>query len=75
MSQDRSDLSYSTKELAREMQKPKEQSMTNLKRPGRYLKKRPRLVQFFVEQTSTTNVVRLDVYGDSDHAGCLKTHA
>ena len=27
------------------------------------------LVQLFVEQTSTTNVVRLDVYGDSDHAG------
>ena len=73
MSQDRPDLSYSTKELARDMQKPTEQSMTNLKRLGRYLKKHPRLVQMFVEQTSTTNVVRLDVYGDSDHAGCLKT--
>ena len=73
LSQDRPDLSYSTKELARDMQKPTEQSMTNLKRLGRYLKKRPRLVQLFVEQTSTTNVVRLDVYGDSDHAGCLKT--
>ena len=47
--------------------------MTNLKRLGRYLKKRPRLVQFFVEPASTANVVRLDVYGDSDHAGhCLK---
>ena len=73
LSQDRPDLSCSTKELARDMQKPTEQSMTNLKRLGRYLKKRPRLVQLFVEQTSTTNVVRLDVYGDSDHAGCLKT--
>ena len=30
-------------------------------------------MQLFVEQASTTNVVRLDVYGDSDHAGCLKT--
>ena len=47
--------------------------MTNLKRLGRYFKIRPRLVQLFVEQTSTANVVRLDVYGDSDHAGCLKT--
>ena len=47
--------------------------MTNLKRLGRYLKKRPRLVQLFVEQTSTANVVRLDVYAGSDHAGCLKT--
>ena len=70
---DRPDLSYSTKELARDMQKPTEQSMTNLSRLGRYLKRRPRLVQLFVEQTSTANVVRLDVYGDSDHAGCLKT--
>ena len=63
LSQDRPDLSCSTKELARDMQKPTEQTMT----------KRPRLVQLFVEQTSTTNVGRLDVYGDSDRAGCLKT--
>ena len=73
MSQDRADLSYSKKELARDMQKPTEQSMTNLKRLGRYLKKRPRLVLLFVEQTSTTNVARFDVYGDKYHAGCLKT--
>ena len=46
---------------------------TNLKRLGRSLKKRPRLVQLFVEKASTINVVRLDVYGDSDHSGCLKT--
>ena len=72
LSQKRLDLSYSTKELARDMQKPTEQSMTNLKRLGRYLKKRPRFVQLFAEQTSTANVVRLDVYGDSDHVGCLK---
>ena len=36
-------------------------------------KKRPRLVQLFVEQASTANVVRLEVYGDRDHAVCLKT--
>ena len=71
LSKDMPDLSHSTKELARDMQKPTEQSMTNLKRLGRYLKKRPRLVQVFVEHTSTTNVVRLDVYGDN-HAGYLK---
>ena len=47
--------------------------MTNLKRLERYLKKRPRLVQLFVEQASTANFVRLDVCGDSDHAGSLKT--
>ena len=47
--------------------------MINLKRLGWYLKKRPRLVQLFVEQTSTANVVRLDEKVDSDHARCLKT--
>ena len=73
VSQDKPNLSYSTKELARDMQKPTEQSITNLKRFGRYLKKRPRLVKLFVEQASTKGVVRLDVNGDSDHAGCLKT--
>ena len=73
LSQGRPDLSYSTKELARDMQKPTEQSMTNLTRLGRYLKKRPRLVHLFIEQTSTANVIRLDVHGDSDHVGCLKT--
>ena len=61
------------KELARDIQKPTEQSMTNLKRLGRCLKERPRLVQLFSKQTSTASAVRLDVYGDSDHAGCLKT--
>ena len=47
--------------------------MTDLERLGRHLQKRPRLVQLFIEQTSTANVVRLDVYGDMHHAGCLKT--
>ena len=56
LSQDRPDLSYSTKELARDTQEPTEQSMTNLKRLGRYLEKRPRLIQLFVEQTSTASV-------------------
>ena len=74
LSQDRPDLSYSAKELARDMQQPTERSMTNLKRLGRYLKERSRLVQLFVEQTCSGNDVRLDVYGDSDHTGCLKTH-
>ena len=64
LSQDRPDLSYSTKELARDMQKPTERSMTSSKRHGQCLKRRPRLVQLFVEQTSAANVYRLDVYGE-----------
>ena len=54
------------------MQKPTEQSVTNLKRLGRYLRKRSRRVQPFVEQTSTANVFRLEMYGGSDRAGCLR---
>ena len=60
LSQDRPALSCSTKELARDMQKPTEQSMTYLKRLGRYLEKRPRVVH---EQTAIASVVRLDVHG------------
>ena len=63
LSQDRPYLSFSAKELARDIQRAAEQSITNLKRFGRYLKKRPRLVELFVQQTSTANVVRLDVDG------------
>ena len=48
LSQDRPDLSYSTKELARDMQKPTEQSMTNLKR----------LWTVFEETSTTCTVVR-----------------
>ena len=73
MSQDKQLLSYSTKELTRDMQKPTEQSMTNLKCLRRYLKKRPQLEQLSVEHTFTRNVVWLDVHGDCDHAGGLKT--
>ena len=69
LSQDRVDLSYLAKELAKD--RAENDRTINDKR---YLKTRPRLLQLFVEQTSTANVVRLDVYDDSDHAVCLKTY-
>ena len=59
LSQDRPDFSLSAKGL--------------VKRLGRYWKKRPRFVQLFVEHAPTGSVVQLDVDGDSDDAGCLKT--
>ena len=40
--------------------------MQTLKRLGRYLKGRPRVVQRFVRQREPT---RIDAYGDSDNAG------
>ena len=73
LSPDRPDLSYSTKELARDMQKPTEQSMTNLKRLGRYLKKRPRLVQLSSNKHPQQTLYDWTCNGDSDHAGCLIT--
>jgi hypothetical protein len=41
-----------------------------LKRMGRYLARRPRLVMKYPFQES---VEAVDVYGDTDHAGCLRT--
>ena len=45
--------------------------MTSL-RLERYLMKSSRLVRLFVEQTSTANVVRLDVCDGNDHAGVVQ---
>ena len=44
--------------------------MRDLKRLGRYLKHRPRLVAVFQAQRMPETI---QSYGDSDHAGCLKT--
>ena len=46
--------------------------MINLKRLGRYLKKRHALCSCSSNK-HPQQVVRLEVHGDSDHAGCLKT--
>ena len=50
LTQDKSDLSMSAKELARAMHKPTEISMTHLKLLERYLKKRLRHVECFVDR-------------------------
>ena len=56
LSQDRPDLSFSAKELARKTQKPTDSSMTDHQDLGRYSKKRLQLVECFVEQTPTQSV-------------------
>ena len=62
LSQDRPDLSYSTKELARDMQKPTEQSMTNLQR----------LRSYFEETSMTCTVVRrTDIHCKRCTTGCV----
>ena len=70
LSGDRADLSEAVKTLARHMQSPTAYSWGKLKRLGRYLAGKPRVVQYFRQQ-KMFNTIR--VYCDSDHAGDLKT--
>ena len=70
VAQDRVDLQFSSKELARSMQEPNQWDMAQLKRAVRYFKGQARLVQRFHQQPQPD---RLEVFTDSDFAGCLKT--
>ena len=70
IAEDRPDLKFSSKELARSMQCPTSESWEALKRLGRYLLGTPRLVQRMERQPPQTSCV---AYSDSDHAGCLRT--
>jgi len=70
LSADRADIAEAVKSLARHMSSPTAYSWTRLKRLGRYLAGKMRVVQRFRPQ-KMFNVIR--VYCDSDHAGDLKT--
>ena len=83
LAQDRPDLGYSAKECARHMAQPCVRHKLQLKRVGRYLIRRPRLVMKFPWQDSFTEVTghasknwpmdQLTGYTDSDWAGCPKS--
>ncbi len=70
LSQDRSDIKYAVKELSRGMSQPMDGDLNRLKRLGKYLVGHPRLVQHFRPQVGTKF---LDVWVDTDFAGCLRT--
>lgn len=70
LSQDRSDISFSVKELCRSMATPTEGDWTALKRLGRYLVAQRRSVTRYPYQGMTK---RLDVWVDTDYAGCRRT--
>jgi len=70
LSQDRSDIRYAVKELSRSMSAPRAGDINRLKRFGRYLSHHPRLQQYLKPQGKTKY---LDVWVDTDFAGCLKT--
>ena len=70
LAQDRADLQFSAKELARSMQNPCHHDWENLKKAVRYVLGARRLVQRFTRQPAISEV---KIFSDSDHAGCLKT--
>ena len=67
---DRPDILYASKEICREMAKPVVGSLNKLRRLGRYLKYRPRVVWSFVYQHWPQE---LHVHADSNWAGCRRT--
>ena len=68
LAQDRPDLAEATKSLARHMKTPNESAYNDLKRLGRYLRGRQRLVFEYWPQRYQKEIT---VFCDSDHAGCI----
>ena len=67
---DRLDIQYAVKEVCRLMATPTQRAWEILKRIGRYLKRRPRLIWQFCWQSEMTI---LDVHSDANWAGCKKS--
>jgi hypothetical protein len=70
MACDRPDVAFAVKELCRGMSAPTTRDADALKRLSRYLLGRPRLVLHFAWQTRPA---LLEVFSDSDWAGCIRT--
>ena len=72
----RSDIQYATKELSRALTAPTLEDMAKLKHLLRYLagtKTHALVIRPTLQLASTNTVLDLDVYCDSDWAGCSKT--
>ena len=69
LSSDRIDAQFACKEVCRSMSKPTVSSWRALKRVCRFLHGRPRLVYVYPAQ----KVAHIDVYTDTDWAGCPRT--
>ena len=67
---DRPELLYAVKELMRKMAAPTAQDEVGLKRVVRFLKTLPRLVASYAWAPLSQS---LEIYTDSDHAGCVRT--
>ena len=68
LSADRPDCQFSAKEVCRWMSNPINLFLRAVKRLGRYLKGKKRLIYKFVWQKCDM----IDVYSDTDWAGCIK---
>ena len=73
LSQDRADIGFATKELCREFSVPTRLSQQRLKRLGRYLAGKPRLVHRYPWGTGIGDDDHLEIYADTDFAGCGQT--
>ena len=69
ISADRPEMQYAAKEVCRWMSQPSESGTQALKRMGRYLEHHRRLVYQYPFQ----NAHKLDIYSDTDWAGCVRT--
>ncbi len=70
LAQDRPDIQYAVKEIARRMSTPRINDWLLLKRLARYLIGAPRSLFRFVWQSQPSNA---DAYVDADWAGCKRT--
>ncbi len=70
LASDRPDIAFAVKELCRGMSAPTARDPEALKRLARYLLGKPRVVFHYAWQRAPES---LDVYTDSDWAGCVKT--
>ena len=69
MGPDRPEIQFSVKECCRRMSQPTEVAMQALKRIGQFIEGHPRLVLAMKFEESQP----IDVYVDSDYAGCPRT--
>ena len=75
LSADRRDIQFATKELARRMSAPRECDWNAARVLGSYLNRHPKIAKVITLDAGITarDELRLDVFTDSDWAGCLET--
>eukprot|EP00972_Heterocapsa_arctica_P098263 14500606-Heterocapsa_arctica.AAC.1 len=73
LGQGRPDIQFACNELAGKNNSLDENDWQNLKRMGRFLKGKPRVVQVFHYNPAVKDAKEVSVMTDTDHAGCIRT--